>query len=303
MYNHILRQIANTIYINYQHIEQPGLLNGNMGIVLFLYHYSRFTNSNQYEVVAEELIDSVYERMNKKTVPSFADGLGGIGWGFEYLKKHGFLTMEEDVLEEIDAVVYNRTMEEMVKEMDDDIPLYTEGIYYLMRSSGLKDRNKIYTNLYELMKRMQDKILPVTYLNSILYTISGLQKQQVHSAKEVDLLRLVMVHVNKSIEAKGYSDADLYILKVFLRKISGVITHEKEVASLLSVMEKENKDVFNEDVYFNWQNMLYFGGMGKTPVISDIYRISESVFNRIADINAKNLSLSGLAGIGVNLIL
>lgn len=292
MYNHILRQIANTIYINYQHIEQPGLLNGNMGIVLFLYHYSRFANSNQYEVVAEELIDSVYEKMNKKTVPSFAVGLGGIGWGFEYLKKHGFLTMEEDVLEEIDAAVYNRTIEEMVKEMDDDIPLYTEGIYYLMRSAGLKDRNKICSNLYELMKRTQNKILPVTYLNSILYTILGLQKQQVDSAKEVNLLRLVMNHVNKSIEAKGYSDADLYILKAFLRKIRAVTTYEKE-----------NEDAFNEDVYFNWQNMLYFGGMGKNPVIPDINRISESVFNQIIDINTKNLSLSGLAGIGVNLIL
>ena len=292
MYNHILRQIANTIYINYQHIEQPGLLNGNMGIVLFLYHYSRFANSNQYEIVAEELIDLVYEKMNKKTVPSFADGLGGIGWGFEYLKKYGFLTMEEDVLEEIDAAVYNRTIEEMVKEMDDDIPLYTEGIYYLMRSAGLKDRNKICSNLYELMKRTQNKILPVTYLNSILYTISGLQKQQVDSAKEVDLLRLVMNHVNKSIEAKGYSDADLYILKAFLRKIRAVTTYEKE-----------NEDTFNEDVYFNWQNMLYFGGMGKNPVMPDINRISEFVFNQIIDINTKNLSLSGLAGIGVNLIL
>jgi len=40
-----LKRIANVLLINASFIDNPGLLNGKMGIAIFFYQYSRYTGS------------------------------------------------------------------------------------------------------------------------------------------------------------------------------------------------------------------------------------------------------------------
>ena len=50
-----LRRIANVLLLNASFIDNPGLLNGKMGIAIFFYHYSRYTKNKIYEDYAGEL--------------------------------------------------------------------------------------------------------------------------------------------------------------------------------------------------------------------------------------------------------
>lgn len=98
-----LRRIANFLLLNASFIDNLGLLNGKMGIAIFFYHYSRYTQNKIFEDYAGELIDEIYEEINVNTPVNFADGLTGIGWGIEYLVKNHFTEGDTDeVLAEID---------------------------------------------------------------------------------------------------------------------------------------------------------------------------------------------------------
>lgn len=301
--NNILKQIANTIYINHQHIEQPGLLNGNMGITLFLYLYSRYTASYQYEILADELIDSIYSKMNKKTDVSFANGLGGIGWGFEFLKKQGFIEMDDEVLEEIDTAIYDRPIEEMLKEVDDEIPLYTEGIYYFMHNSGSKKEQKICIDLSELLIKMEDKTVPVTYLNSILYSILWLQHCQIENKTLADLLSLASVHIYRSLQANYYDTASLYILKNLVNNITERLSNKTSFIELSTFTGKRGGKINDTNLYFNWQNVIYMKELKKQLQQKDDNILSILLRDKIMNLDSKNLSLSGIAGLGINLML
>ncbi len=102
-----LRRIANVLLLNASFIDNPGLLNGKMGIAIFFYHYSRYTKNKIYEDYAGELVDEIYEEINTSTPVNFENGLTGIGWGIEYLVKNKFVQADTDeALAEIDNTIY-----------------------------------------------------------------------------------------------------------------------------------------------------------------------------------------------------
>lgn len=86
-----LKKIANVLVLNASFTDNPGLLNGKMGIAIFFYHYSRYSDNKNYEEYAGELIDEIYSEINTNTPVNLADGLIGIGWGIEYLVQSGFV--------------------------------------------------------------------------------------------------------------------------------------------------------------------------------------------------------------------
>lgn len=106
-----LQRIANVLLLNTSFIDNPGLLKGKMGIAIFFYHYARYTGNKIFEDYAGELIDEIYEEINKNTPLDFEDGLTAIGWGIEYLVQNGFVGADTDeILEEIDKAVYQKIL-------------------------------------------------------------------------------------------------------------------------------------------------------------------------------------------------
>ena len=79
--NDRLRRIANVLLINASFIDNPGLLNGKMGISIFFYRYGRYLDNKIYTDYAGEIIDEIYEEIAINTPLNFASGLTGIGWG------------------------------------------------------------------------------------------------------------------------------------------------------------------------------------------------------------------------------
>ncbi len=83
-----------------------GLLNGNMGICIFLYHSYKETGNNTYKKYADDLIDDIYKNLKPSDV-TFETGLAGIGWGINYLVTQEFCKGNTNlILKEIDSCIY-----------------------------------------------------------------------------------------------------------------------------------------------------------------------------------------------------
>ncbi len=104
-----LHRIANTILCNYSMTTTPNLVNGRMGVCLFLYEYARLTGIKEYEDIADEMIDLIFKVLRKGQNEDNISSLSGVGIGIIYLITHQFLedTDEQDSLKEVDEYLLN----------------------------------------------------------------------------------------------------------------------------------------------------------------------------------------------------
>lgn len=83
-----------------------GLFNGRMGMVIFFFHYARYTSNEWYENFAGKILDDIYEDITDDMPLGLTNGICGVGWGMLYLIQQGFVEGEVDeVLEMVDRKV------------------------------------------------------------------------------------------------------------------------------------------------------------------------------------------------------
>ena len=130
--NSSLKQIADYQMLNSGFCPKPGLLDGKMGIVIFFFLCARYSHNNWYEEFAGELLDDVCGNLQTSLPVTFADGLCGIGWGVEFLKKQGFIEGDTDeILSNIDRQIMERDVRR-ISDMTFETGL--EGIAIYIRS-------------------------------------------------------------------------------------------------------------------------------------------------------------------------
>ena len=83
----ILKQIADYQILTSVFCSDLSLFRGKMGMVLFFFLYARYSGNVRFEDFAGELLDEVCINLHTSLPITFADGLCGIGWGIEFLKK------------------------------------------------------------------------------------------------------------------------------------------------------------------------------------------------------------------------
>jgi lantibiotic modifying enzyme len=116
--------------------NNPGLLDGKMGIIVFLTNYAKSSGNELYKEIAFNMLDEVWEDVTVDTPVGLASGLCGIGWGIEYLIRNGFVDAEADeVCEVVDKAV---RLQKIDPEMDMSLDKGLEGILYFVmaRISG-----------------------------------------------------------------------------------------------------------------------------------------------------------------------
>ena len=156
----LLQRISNFLLLNAGFIENPGLLNGKIGIAIFFYNYARYNQNKIYENFAGELIDEIYEGIDASIPVNFENGQTGIGWAVEYLVKNGFVQADTDeVLSEIDNYVSRSMMSHLItSENCNDLAGY--GFYYPARL-GLRyigDENSVVKGIVQCIKFFTDYI-------------------------------------------------------------------------------------------------------------------------------------------------
>lgn len=104
-----LKQIADHHLLHGLFCQEVGLWEGKTGMSIFFFLLSRHTGNRWYEEFAGELLDDVCSNLSLHCPVTFADGLCGIGWAIEFLKKEGFIEGDTDeILAEVDRQVMER---------------------------------------------------------------------------------------------------------------------------------------------------------------------------------------------------
>ncbi len=169
-----MKKIINTLLLNSSFIENIGLMNGKMGISIFFFHLAKETNNNTYQNYAEELIDEIYEEINKSTPLNFENGIAGIGWGIEYLVQEGFIEANTDeVLEEFDNLIFKQLLYNSPSKLGLLNGLLGIGFYLLKRiqnPNSCDDNIQTLTNKQTLMHLIDeiDRRLSSNVISSML---------------------------------------------------------------------------------------------------------------------------------------
>lgn len=111
-----LKSIAYSLLIKCYSLNDIGLMNGRMGIIIFLFHYAQYSNEKLLEELAQYLLEKLANKLHISQSLNFYSGLTGIGWGIEYLSQQKFISEDtNELLEEFDE----RIMEVNVLKMKD----------------------------------------------------------------------------------------------------------------------------------------------------------------------------------------
>lgn len=85
-----------------------GLRNGKMNLVLFFYACEDYYNSESYGLLADDLLNDIYEEVGRDTDWDLS-GLYGVGCGIEFLIQYGIVEGVSDIiLAELDMKTVNQ---------------------------------------------------------------------------------------------------------------------------------------------------------------------------------------------------
>lgn len=334
--NNRLRRIANVLMLNAGFFDNPGLLNGKMGIAIFFYHYSRYSKNKLYEDYAGELLDEIYEEINTSTPVNFENGLTGIGWGIEYLVKNGFVQADTDeALEEVDTIVCRNSLyRPFLLESRNDFFGY--GLYFLAR---LRERGNDSDNLNTLFKKQHliyltdecERILinksfldfkiefpGIDTINSFAWFLIEMHRWGIFPFKTQKLINALPEYLEFHSEALEDLSAALQMKKLVEHIIPCIRdAHVKDrYKTILIGNASRGEDFKSSDsesirnfTKTTWQNLIYdpctpgFDSSFSDPI--KVFQIidNEDNWNMLLEgINSDNLGLKGLAGIGLGLL-
>lgn len=305
-----LQQIANTIVANLKNTEPIGLFNGKAGICLFLYRYARYSGSAVYEEIASELLEDVFKHLKPNMSPSIIDGLAGIGYVLSVLLKEHLVESdpEDNVLNDIDKILFNDARYSFMKELHFPIPLYSSGIYLLSRLEYDKTtvEQEWITNvisqasfaLSDCIKQERYGMFKLSFLNSILYVFSKLL-----AILEADTLKLLLRDIlylsHQAIRQGYYRKIDIQLFQTIISQLPQTLDTElvqsrKSIKSLPISIPQNTIDFWYENV---WWSVIYDTAIMEENFSDDVEcyidkKVEESYFDE-STVNS-NLAAVGL---------
>ncbi len=114
----------------------PGLMNGKMGMAIFLLHYARYAADQEKHDRACEYVGEIIREINKGfSFPAFAEGLAGIAWGLMHIKENELIEMDlNGSFRNMDAFLAGQARNCMANNRYDFLHgLLGMGLYFLKR--------------------------------------------------------------------------------------------------------------------------------------------------------------------------
>lgn len=289
MYNKYLQRIANTICLNFQHIDRIGLIHGHLGIIMFLYYYSRFSNQKEYIQNADGLLDYFFSEVAPHAERSFSNGIYGIGWCIKYLSRKGLIEMDKETLSDYDLVAsYEWSEMETEEDFEADISLFSKGIY-----CSDMENDSLVRNAINVLKKTIDTVeatkYKLTYVNSCLYFLAKCKTVNKYCGECKYILNDLSIIITQCIDKGDYLPQDVYIFN----RLALIMN--------LNIQIPETKNDLLNDVFLNWQTVVY----GDIINIDDI--VSDTIIEKYIDEKTQfpigeNLALNGMSALGINII-
>lgn len=146
--NDLLKKVADYLVINGSFTDSISLMHGKMGIILFFYHYARYSKNPIYEEYAGHLIGEIYEDLFLDIPVDFENGLCGIGWGIEYLVHHHFVDGDtSEILEDVDLRMMERDPKR-IKDLSFQTGLAGIGYYVACHIKSKEMNTTVFDSFY-----------------------------------------------------------------------------------------------------------------------------------------------------------
>jgi hypothetical protein len=296
-----LQRIANTLVLYSYHINQTGLLNGKIGIVLFLYRYADYSGYVHYREFADKLLDEILNSVGH-TSSDFENGLSGIGWAINLSIKNGYVDGDpDDVLQDVDKRVFSNL------KYNPDTSIFGQGIYLLGR---LKD-NRYDTGLERHIANYLDLCIngikeykgqtSLYHLNSILSFLIAIEKRKGHESGVNSMRKLLPDVLKKVFSGRTFDDADLYIFNRMMEEVESERKNKWKNILLFKPLEPLKEPDTETLIKISWQEDLYFGNSRLRKMPPE--EISRFINNKQESLTINDfLFPKGLAGFG-NMIL
>jgi len=244
-----LLKIANTIIINNGKVNSMGLLNGKMGLALFLYYYARYIDP-RYKAYADQLIEEIQEKIQKERHSGYADGLAGVGVGIEHLIQQGFIEGDaNEILEEFDEHIHN-IVTRYPGQIDMINGITGYGKYYIARlndSNNHKNNNPCANRIREQLFKIVD-LLSMPYdkyehLYSVIDFLPDIINLNINREKAVDFFnyasdKLETIVYEDVLEGKYPENFNPLIAAVLLLRASTKINNDDYAARALHFLDQ-----------------------------------------------------------------
>lgn len=294
-----LQKIANTLLLYSYHIEPTGLLNGKMGIALYLYRYGRYVDCKYYSEFADELLDKVLGSINHSS-PDFESGISGIGWCINYLIKNKYVEGDpNDVLLNVDKRVFSQLSCNPITSM------LGQGIYLLER---LKDNKKLEIHIDQLLDFCNKGIseykgkTSLYHLNSILYFLIEIDTMGMYHEKVDHIKQLLSGVLKKIYKDSLYDKVDIHIFNGLLKKLSP--QQNKQWANIVSFKSDEVIEHLDMEsiIKLSYLENMYFGNNSMKQI--SLINVSNFVKQKQESLGINDfLFFKGLAGFGNALLV
>lgn len=287
MKTNLLCQVANTLYLNHYQIESVGLQDGRMGITWFMYQYARKSGWKQYEELGDYLLEQILNNVHMEMSPNFLTGIAGIGWCIRHLIDNSFIEADDDVLENYDTIIYNRTLNDCIKELDTTHnPVYTNGLYALYTHTKEEEEFTQISYLEKILKLTEKRTLPIGFLNSILYVyLASTFNEQKNSQSEFG--QLFYLHTTKALQANFYTKSDRSILKLLVEK-----ANFQQSMNWNDLLPNE----IITPIVANWQILIYAPILNSNKLSCNEQIVEQYIKEKLINLTPDDLSLNGLTG-------
>ena len=336
-----IRLVNEFILSNVNSISNDGLLNGKLGVSIYLFHFAEKFKDTSYYNVAIDILEQVYDNISNKVFQTdFENGLSGISWGTEYLIRNNFIEGNPDeMLPEIDDIIFKFLTKHAELSIDFKRGLLGYGFYLLSRLEGkdlnaLSDRdiiNKrllifVINMLYDAVEHNSELLRePITYSSTwnlplLIIFLSKVRMLNIYNRK-IDIILNRLTFIVLSTFPINYGNR--YLLFISLSKIMQQVKIERW--SRYTNLLKEGLEANKILKQFPNKNILMDNGLSGINLILKIYNstVEKYEFEHLSDlitekivksnfwedlenkekINPGNLGLlSGLAGVGISLI-
>lgn len=297
-----LQRIANTLVLYSYHVNNPGLLAGKMGIILYLYRYSKFAGNEFYSEFAGDMLDTVL-RESATVSTDFENGLTGIGWAVNYLLKRKIIDGDvNDVLRDVDTRVFGRI------ECNPENSVLGHSIYLLERLRDNKDNvdfeKRIQHVLHICRRGLSDYKgrFSLYHLNSLLYFLIEVDKASQY-ADEVEKIRSLIPQILGDINHQNcFDSSDIGIFD----QLFAAIETERQPKWQDILRNRPHRSFhttgsMEQLIRKAWMEELYFG---RIDANGPTYEHTKNFIDQAQEsITLDNfLFMNGLAGLGCTLL-
>lgn len=169
----------------------------NIGMVIFLYQYSRLIDNATYKIQADKSLEKVMKNINEYTGNDFNNNIWGIGWGIEYLIQNGYVEGDADViLEDIDNIALSQINENTLPNVGLNAGIIGIGRYLLARITSEKtsEQSRNHLRLKEYL------IYLIDWLESRLSESTGCIDEIIEFSTDLLQIRFYPYKVRKIID-------------------------------------------------------------------------------------------------------